>query len=104
MSAPPTGLRALRDRGVLEITWPDAPPVDLSFFDVRCACPCAVCIDEITGAALLRPETVPKDIAPTELGYSGHYALRITWSDGHASGLYTWDRLRALSERASSVE
>ncbi len=99
MSAPPTGLRALRDRGVLEITWPDAPPVDLSFFDVRCACPCAVCIDEITGAALLRPETVPKDIAPTELSYSGHYALRVTWSDGHASGLYTWDRLRALSER-----
>lgn len=99
MSAPPTGLRALRDRGVFEITWPDAPPSEISFFDLRCACPCAMCIDEITGVQILQPENVRHDVAPTDLGYSGNYALRIAWSDGHSSGLYTWDRLRALSER-----
>lgn len=103
MSVPPTGLRALRDRGVLEITWPDTGPVELTFFDVRCVCPCAMCIDEFTGAQLLQPEMVSKDVAPKELGYSGHYALRVTWSDGHGSGLYTWDRLRALCDRVRHV-
>lgn len=28
----------------------------------------------------------------------GHYALRIFFSDGHNSGLYTWDYLYELSE------
>lgn len=103
MSAPPIGLRALRDRGIFEITWSEGPPAEISFFDLRCACPCAVCIDEITGVPLLRPETVPRDVAPTQLGYAGNYALKVTWSDGHGSGMFTWDRLRALTERAGRV-
>lgn len=103
MSPPPTALRAVRDRGVFDITWPDGRVIALPFFDVRCACPCAMCIDEITGVQLLQPEQVAKDVAPTELSYSGHYALRIVWNDGHASGLYTWDRLRALCERIARV-
>jgi DUF971 family protein len=28
----------------------------------------------------------------------GNYALKITWSDGHNSGLYTWPHLRRLCE------
>lgn len=103
MTAPPTALRALRDRGVFELTWPDTGPVALSFFTVRCACPCAMCVDELTGVQILQPEHVAKDVAPTELGYSGHYALRVTWNDGHASGLYTWDRLRSLCDAVTRV-
>lgn len=96
---PPQHLRALKEPGVLEIEWPDGRVARVPFFDLRCACPCAHCIDELTGAPLLRPETVPPNVAPTELGFSGNYALRIVWSDGHASGIFTWERLRALSER-----
>ncbi|MEM8800143.1 MAG: gamma-butyrobetaine hydroxylase-like domain-containing protein [Pseudomonadota bacterium] len=33
------------------------------------------------------------DIAPI-----GHYAVRITFSDGHQTGLYTWPYLRELSQ------
>jgi DUF971 family protein len=28
----------------------------------------------------------------------GNYALRIQWSDGHDTGLYTWKYLRELDE------
>lgn len=26
----------------------------------------------------------------------GNHALKITWSDGHSSGMYRWDLLRAM--------
>lgn len=95
---PPQSLRALKDAGVFEVTWPDGRVARLPFKLVRYECPCAQCIDEITGVRVLRPESVADDVRPVELGYSGNYALKIVWSDSHASGIYTWDRLRRLSE------
>lgn len=92
----PIAIRAKRDSGRLELDWSDGTHSQIDFFDLRCACPCAMCIDEITGQPLLRPETVPRDVAPVQLGLSGNYALKVAWSDGHNTGLYTWDRLRTL--------
>ncbi len=92
----PIAIRAQRTTGLLELDWSDGTHSRISFFDLRCACPCAQCIHEITGEALLNPETVPRDIVPTQLGLSGNYALKVAWSDGHNTGLYTWDRLRQL--------
>jgi len=82
----------------MEIVWPDGRTDRLPFFDVRCACPCASCVDEITGRAILRREAVPADVAPRELHLVGNYALGIHWSDGHTTGIYTWDRLRSLGQ------
>jgi DUF971 family protein len=30
----------------------------------------------------------------------GSYAIRIYWSDGHNTGIYTWELLRSLAERS----
>jgi len=95
----PTTFRALREQRLFEITWSDGRVDRLSFFDVRCACPCASCISEVTGEQILNPAQVPADVAPVELSHSGNYAVKIVWSDGHASGIYTWDRLRTLGDR-----
>ena len=97
-NAPPQSLRALKDAGIFEIAWPDGLKGRLPFKLVRYECPCAQCIDEITGVRVLRPESIADDIRPMELGYSGNYALKIVWSDNHSSGIYTWDRLRKLCE------
>lgn len=35
-------------------------------------------------------------VAITGLERQGHYALRLIFSDGHNSGIYTWDYLYAL--------
>ena len=99
---PPKSLRALKDIAILEIAWPDGLVSHLPFKLVRFECPCAQCVDEITGVRTLRPESIPDDIHPIELAYSGNYALKIVWSDRHASGIYTWDRLRRLSEQTAS--
>jgi DUF971 family protein len=99
---PPTSLKALKDAGVFEIAWPDGLTFRLPFKTMRCECPCAQCIDEITSVRILRPESIPDDIRPVELGYSGNYALKVVWSDHHGSGIFTWDRLRRLCEQTRS--
>jgi ATP-binding protein involved in chromosome partitioning len=62
---------------------------------LRLACPCAECVEEMTGRPLLEPGRVPADIRPVSLGLVGAYGLRIDWSDGHGTGIYTFERLRA---------
>ncbi len=92
----PQTLRAHRDERLLEIVWPDQRVDRLSYYDLRCGCPCAVCVDEITGKALLRRESIPADVHAQGVAFVGNYALRVDWSDGHSTGIYTWDRLREL--------
>ena len=103
MSPAPQSLRALKDVGMLEIAWSDGAVYRLPFKLVRSECPCAQCIHEITGERILKPEWIPDDIHPTELGYSGNYALRVVWSDGHASGIFTWERLYGICSHLQAV-
>ena len=65
---------------------------------LRLACPCAMCVEEMSGRPLLDPATVPHDIRPVGVQLVGAYGLRVTWSDGHSTGIFPWQRLRALSE------
>ena len=62
------------------------------------ACECAHCVHEITGKLLIDEESIPADIHAAELSVVGNYALRIRWSDGHDTGLFTWDRMRSLCQ------
>ena len=91
--------KAIRRRADgLEITWDDAGDVALlAYRAVRLACPCAGCIDEMSGRPVLDPGTVPADISIATLALVGAYAVRIGWSDGHSTGIYTFPFLRSLS-------
>lgn len=92
----PTGIRALKSEQVFEVTWPDGIVARYPFRELRLECPCAGCVNEFTGEKILDPASVPQDVHPTAVEISGNYALKIVWSDGHYTGLYTWDRLHAL--------
>lgn len=61
---------------------------------LRLACPCAGCMEEMTNRPLLDPASIPLDIRPVHLALVGAYGLRVHWSDGHATGIYTFDWLR----------
>ncbi|MFO0918214.1 MAG: DUF971 domain-containing protein [Planctomycetaceae bacterium] len=102
MSNPPVLFLAHRDRRIFEVGWEGDLSCSIPFKTLRCACPCAVCVDEMTGVRLLKPEDVSEDIAPVRLEPAGNYAIRIAWSDGHSTGIYTWDRLRDLAGRLPS--
>jgi len=99
MSQPPTDIRAIRDQGILQITWGEEKN-DLSFVNLRGQCECAHCVNEWTGERILDPASVPADITIEKMEQVGSYAIRITWSDGHNSGLYTWQRLKEICNQA----
>lgn len=43
------------------------------------------------------PPEVPEDIEVTAADPVGRYAVRVHFSDGHSSGLYTWGIIRSLT-------
>jgi ATP-binding protein involved in chromosome partitioning len=61
---------------------------------LRLACPCAECVEEMSGRPLLRPDLVPADVRPLSVSLVGAYGIQIAWSDGHRTGIYTFEKLR----------
>ncbi len=94
----PSDIRALSDERVLAVTWGDRK-ADFPFVFLRGQCACAMCVNEWTGEAILDPATIPADISIETMELVGSYALRINWTDGHNSGLFTWERLQELSHQ-----
>jgi DUF971 family protein len=75
----------------LWIDWDGAG--DASHFPARAlriACPCAACVDEISGRRMLDPASIPETIAPVAIELVGGYGLRVRWNDGHSTGIYTF--------------
>jgi ATP-binding protein involved in chromosome partitioning len=83
----------------LSIRWGDGVESVFEVRALRLACACAVCVDEWTGEYKLDPAGVPEDVHPTRVTSVGRYAIGIDWSDGHDSGIYPFERLRALADR-----
>jgi DUF971 family protein len=96
MSQPPKSIKAIRELRLLEIGWQEGAIQRIPFKTLRASCPCAGCVDELTGIRMLDVDAIPDDIQPTKIELSGNYALKIAWSDGHSTGLYTWQRLSEL--------
>ncbi|MFQ5718174.1 MAG: DUF971 domain-containing protein [Acidobacteriota bacterium] len=82
--------------GPIHVEWNDGHRSVYAARMLRLACPCAGCVDERTGAVRLRPEDVPPDVTANAVARVGNYALSFEWSDGHSTGIYAFDRLRAL--------
>lgn len=95
-AAPPEAID-LNERGEFEIAWPGGRVAIVPGFTLRDLCPCAACIEEGTGRKILDPSTIPLDIRADKIDPVGSYAIQVHWSDGHDTGLYTWDLLRAAS-------
>ena len=98
MNQPPTDIKAKRGDGVLQVSWPDGGVAQIPFKVLRCQCTCAECVDEYTGVRRLDPANVPDDVSVQSMELVGAYALRIVWTDGHETGLYTWGKLRELTD------
>jgi ATP-binding protein involved in chromosome partitioning len=82
----------------LMVEWRDGSVTRYPFVALRDACPCAGCVEELTGRKTLDPKTIKPDIHIRTCEYIGNYAIRIDWSDGHNTGIYSFRFLRDLSE------
>lgn len=85
------------------IAWSDGRQGTVTWAKLRANCPCAGCRDEREKPPdpfrILKPNEIPpgplKPVAMTPVGY---YAYRIVWNDGHDTGIFTFDTLRALCD------
>lgn len=97
----------------VDIEWSDGHATHYSFKWLRDACPCATCEEErgkdgrkpgepVRQAPSLLPMYKPpvKPLAATAVG---KYAINFKWNDGHESGIYSWDYLRAQCQCAECV-
>ena len=105
----PAKVRVKKTEGTgMKIDWRDGHTSEWSFKWLRDACPCATCHEEREASG--RPPGVPKPkaqtllpmyeapVRPVETSSVGKYALRFKWSDGHESGIYSWEYLRRVCQ------
>jgi len=89
----------------VDIIWADDHVSHYDFGYLRDECPCATCNEERvkkstfaaaggTSAAVL-PMFKPKVRAQSATGI-GNYAIQIIFSDGHSTGIYSYDHLRSI--------
>lgn len=86
------------EENLLRILWDDDDLSDYPFAYLRGWCPCAVCQGHGGERNFIRVEN-PQLVS---VGLVGNYALNPRWSDGHETGIYTFEYLRSLSERLAS--
>ena len=80
----------------LSISWSDDAETKYNAADLRRACPCAGCINEWTGEKMLKAENIANDLSFSSISIVGRYALNFHFSDGHDTGIYSFDYLRKL--------
>jgi DUF971 family protein len=91
----------------VDITWADGHGSHYEFTYLREECPCATCNETrnkknaepaatpvmISSPALPMFKPKPRAQAATQVG---NYAVQITFTDGHATGIYSYDYLRRI--------
>ena len=84
--------------GNVTIQWSDGHTSAYSGRVLRLACRCAACIDEWSHEVTIQPDHIPSIVKADKIEVVGNYALHFTWSDGHTTGIYSYDYLRSLCE------
>ena len=100
----PEHIAISKSKGI-KIDWKDGHRSDFNLAYLRDNCPCATC----TGAhgtppersaysngskepfPMFKPALKMLNVEPV-----GNYAVRIYWSDGHNTGIYSYERLREM--------
>ena len=109
MAVQPTEIRRLGPQGI-SIRWADGITNTISCEKLRKNCPCATCKElrgdtthskPLTGkisSLKIVDSSKEEEIRLEEIWGVGQYAIGMKWGDGHNSGIYTFDTLRALTD------
>jgi ATP-binding protein involved in chromosome partitioning len=82
----------------LSIKWSDEAETKYNAPQLRRNCPCASCVNEWTGEKILRAESVSDELFISSVSVVGRYALNFHFSDGHSTGIFSFQYLRKLAE------
>jgi DUF971 family protein len=84
----------------LALSFADGFEAFLPLAMLRRACPCAVCQGEPDALGrVVRPKVAygPRAFELVKFAPVGGYAIRFSWGDGHASGIYSYAYLQQLA-------
>lgn len=93
----PVEIRQLTQEGMVVIDWDSGETFRYTMEYLRVACPCADCRGHTPSQRKLidgKQEVRIDRILPV-----GHYAVKLFFSDGHDSGVYSWETLHDLGAR-----
>jgi DUF971 family protein len=79
-----------------DIIWSDGHLSSYPSWYLRENCACASCVEEFTGKRKIVHGDIPATVERLNVEAVGNYALNFTWSDGHSTGIYSFDNLRRL--------
>jgi DUF971 family protein len=97
----PTNVIVHETSKVLELVYENGNSYRLPFEFLRVYSPSAEVRGHGPGQEVL--QTGKRDVAIVNLEPVGHYALKPTFSDGHDSGLYSWEYLYDLCEHQDEL-
>ena len=98
----PTEIELLEPNHLL-IVWGDGRDSLYTHRELRLACECARCVDEWSRKPLLDPDRVATEVKLVKVSPTGNYGVSLSFSDGHATGIYTYRRLRALDSQSNTT-
>ena len=90
----PEAINYSQSRRVLTISFPESDPVELSAELLRVLSPSAEVQGHGPGQEVL--QTGKQGVSISDMQPIGHYAVQLSFDDGHSSGLYTWAYLAHL--------
>ncbi|MCU1273299.1 MAG: hypothetical protein JWO48_730 [Bryobacterales bacterium] len=99
-STDPEHIAISKSKGI-KIDWKDGHTSSYALDYLREKCPCATC----TGAHGTPPTTKPSSspfqmykpaLKMVDVEAVGNYAIRMVWSDGHSTGIYSFDHFRKI--------
>ena len=101
MNARPTRIHLLKTSGVLEVDFSSGEHFELPAEYLRVYSPSA----EVQGHGQAEPTLVPgkREVRIDRIVPVGRYAVRLVFSDGHDTGLYSWDVLMDLGSRQRTL-
>jgi DUF971 family protein len=97
----PSDVKLHQTSRILELVFPNGRHFRLPYEFLRVSSPSAEVRGHGPGQETL--QTGKRDVTITDVEPVGHYALRPTFSDGHSTGIYSWEYLYDLGERQDEL-
>jgi DUF971 family protein len=95
----PTAVTVHQSSRVLEVAFDDGVSFRIPFELMRVYSPSAEVMGHGPGQEVL--QTGKRDVVVTDIAAVGHYAVQPRFSDGHDTGIFSWDYLYDLGARQS---
>ena len=93
---------------ILKIEWADGHTSTFTLFGLRKNCPCVECRGGHSQMGRFEPQLFlvepTREYKVLSAEQIGNHALKISWNDGHNSGMYRWELLRHMDQSVDRLK